>query len=486
VPPDPLYENRPLCVDLDGTLVCTDTLWESVMVLLAGNPFQVPLVLLWLLRGRARLKQSLASRVSLDPAKLPYNQALLAYLQAQYALGRRLILVTAADREIAGRIAEHVSLFSEVLASDGVCNLKGNQKRAVLDERFGKQGYDYAGNSASDIVVWQGCKHAILVNASRAVSRRAAAVSSIEQEFRRERFPWQAVVSAIRPHQWIKNVLVFLPVITAHQIFNSTQIFRAFLAMTAFSLCASSVYVLNDLLDLSSDRAHPRKRHRPFATGRLSIPLGLALIPLLLACSVEVSLWLPSIFRLVLAIYYICTLAYSLSLKRRLLLDIFLLAGLYTLRVLAGSAATFIEPSAWLLAFCLFLFLSLALVKRFTELYDLKSRGAMTASGRGYSIIDIDAVGSLGANAGFMCVLVLALYINSPQVIPLYRFPWMLWFLCPLLLYWISRVWVLAYRGSIHDDPVLFAMRDRPSYIVGAFCGLILVLASRGLPYWLP
>jgi 4-hydroxybenzoate polyprenyltransferase/phosphoserine phosphatase len=474
----------PLCVDLDGTLILTDVLWESILVLLGRNPLYALMLPVWLLGGRSNLKRQVASRAPVDPRSLPYNQEFLRYLRQQVAEGRQLVLVTAADQALAEPVAEHAGVFSDVMASDGTRNLKGNQKRSALDERFGSRGYDYAGNSSADVAVWKGCHQAVVVNASVSVMRQAAAVSSVERAFpcvgRRGII---VPLKAIRVHQWVKNLLVFLPVMTSHRINEVAVMINAALALISFSLCASSVYVLNDLLDLNNDRLHPTKKLRPFACGDLSIPTGLAMVVGLLAGCVACSAWLPRAFQLILGIYFSLTLAYSLSLKRRMLVDIFTLGGLYTLRVLAGSAATGIEASPWLLAFCLFFFLSLALVKRFTELLEMKEESGRKIVGRGYTASDLQAVGSLGTSSGFMCVLVLALYINSPQVLPLYRSPSVLWFLCPLIMYWISRVWLLAYRGTMHEDPVLFALRDGVSYLTTLLAAVILALAAHGVRF---
>jgi 4-hydroxybenzoate polyprenyltransferase len=462
-------------------LIRTDTLWESVIILLSRNPLNALLLVFWCVKGRSHLKRQLAQRVKLDPEALPYNQEFLAYLREQRGQGRTLLLVTAADRDVADRIALHTQIFSEVIASDGLRNLKGEHKRRALEERFGPGRFDYAGDSHADLAIWKTCNRSILVNASQGVCREAGTCSTVARSFARPKFRLKTLVRAIRSHQWVKNALVFLPVVTSHRVFDPVVMAQAALAAIAFSLCASSVYVLNDLIDLASDRAHERKRRRPFAAGDLSIPFGLALMSGLLLACIAMSIWLSLAFQLTIAIYYGCTLAYSLALKRRLLIDVFMLAGLYTIRVLAGSAATAIEPSAWLLAFCLFFFLSMALVKRFTELRASSKPSHQRLAGRGYSGVDTDAIGSLGSSAGFMCVLVLALYINSPQVAPLYRSPWALWFLCPLLMYWISRVWIMAYRGSMHDDPILFALRDRVSYITAGCCAIVMAAAAHGI-----
>jgi 4-hydroxybenzoate polyprenyltransferase/phosphoserine phosphatase len=466
----------PLCVDLDGTLIRSDLLWESIALLLRRQPGSVFLLPWWLLRGRAYLKRQVSTRVKVDPVALPYNPEILNFLKQQRAEGRRLYLVTASDAWAAEAVAGHIGLFQGVIASDGRDNVKAERKRDILVERFGANGYDYAGNSSVDLPVWKESRAALVVNASSEVRRRAEAGGRVAGVFdlRRTAY-WKAGVRAIRVHQWVKNTLVFLPVLTAHKFFDLETEIAAAMAFAAFSLCASSAYVLNDLLDLEADRAHASKRTRPFASGELSIPLGFGLAALLLAGGVGIALLLPREFAAILALYYGVTLAYSLQLKRKLLIDVYILGGLYTIRVFGGGAATGIIPSPWLLAFCLFLFSSLALVKRFSELRD----AAGAVAGRGYLAADLNAIGALGTSSGFMCVLVLALYINSPQVTPLYHSPGFLWFLCPLLMYWISRVWVIAYRGEMHMDPVVFALRDRISYVMLAVAGIVLLVASK-------
>jgi 4-hydroxybenzoate polyprenyltransferase len=477
-----LDRNRPLCVDLDGTLIHGDLFWESLTILLGRNPLYAVLALVWSLKGRAYLKTQIASRVSIDPRSLPYNDRFVSYLQEQNRARRPLIMVTAASRITAEPIARQLDLFSEVIASSDRSNIKGDRKRTVLEGRFGRHGYDYAGNSSADLVVWKGCRRAIVVNGSSRLEKRAAAVSTVERSFPKPRTAWKIFARAARIHQWVKNVLVFLPVIAAHQVLDLEVWAVSAVAFAAFCLCASSVYVLNDLLDLTSDRLHATKRERPFASGALSIPFGFGLTAFLLGASIIVSSFLPGQFRLTLAGYYALTLTYSLFLKRKLMIDIVALSGLYTIRVLAGGSATGIALSPWFLAFFVFLFFSLALIKRFVELRSLKETGsAATVAGRRYTGEDLQVIGSLGTSSGFMCVLVLALYINSPQVLALYRSPAVLWFLCPLILYWISRVWVMANRGYVNGDPILFAMRDKATYATAGCGAIILALAAHGL-----
>jgi 4-hydroxybenzoate polyprenyltransferase len=249
------------------------------------------------------------------------------------------------------------------------------------------------------------------------------------------------------------------------------------LAVAAFCLCASSVYVTNDLLDLASDRAHHHKSQRPFASGDLSLLAGLIMAPALLGAAALIAAMLPERFILVFATYFVLTLAYSLFLKGRVVVDALILAGLYTLRVIAGAGAVTVALSFWLLLFSVFLFLSLAFVKRFAELDALRRRERLNAAGRGYTVEDLPILQSLGTAAGYLSVLVLALYINSPDIQSLYQRPKVIWMLCVLMIYWISRVWMMAQRGQMHDDPVVFALKDRISIGV-ALLGALTVLVA--------
>jgi 4-hydroxybenzoate polyprenyltransferase len=472
----------PLCVDLDGTLVRTDLLVEAVLALVKRNPLYLLLLPLWLLRGKAAFKQEVYRRAELNVAVLPYNPRLLALLQREHRAGRTLVLATAADRRVAEQVAEHLGIFSEVLASDGRVNLAGARKRDALLQRFGPAGFDYAANGRADLPVWVECRRAVVVNAPRHVAEKAGRVADVAAVMDDRPSPVRAVLRAMRPHQWAKNVLVFVPLLTSHQLADTGLLLGAVCAFLAFGFCASSVYLLNDLLDLEADRQHPKKRTRPFAAGDLSLESGVVLCGVLLAAGVGMSLLLPVVFQLVLALYYVLTIAYSFYLKGKLLLDVHCLGALYTIRVLAGSAATGVAPSQWLLAFCLFLFLSLALVKRVSEVQHLLRNNLESARGRSYRATDLQALASLGTGSGFICVLILAFYIQSPQVAPLYQTPAVLWLLCPLFTYWMSRVWMIAYRGKMNQDPVVFALEDRVSYLVGVCAGAVMFAATRPWP----
>ncbi|MCU1135966.1 UbiA family prenyltransferase [Stenotrophomonas maltophilia] len=465
--PSPAAHDRALCVDLDGTLLDTDLLYESLLVLLARNPLYLFLLPFWLLQGKAALKRQIAARATVDPCHLPYNPKVLQLLRDTPQRPR--VLCTASDQLLVAPIAAHLGLFEQVIASDGQRNLSGPNKAQALVDAFGERGFDYAGNGTVDLAVWARAAGAWVVNNGSALAGAAAQRTQVLGHWpapsRR-----QAWLKALRPHQWLKNLLVFVPLLTAHRFLEAPAVADALLAFAAFSLCASGVYVLNDLLDLDADRRHPRKRHRPFAAGRLPLLHGLVAGPLLTLCGLAVALACSPAFAAVLAGYYALTVAYSLRLKRIVMLDVVLLASLYTLRIIGGTVAIGAELSFWLLAFSMFIFLSLALLKRYTELHAVLARGKTRANGRGYGVEDLPLLQSLGAAAGYCAVLVMALYINSPDSVELYRNPKLLWFICPVLLYWVSRAWVIAHRGNMHDDPIVFAATDRPSQVVAVLC----------------
>ncbi len=472
-PADPL----PLAVDMDGTLLRTDLMWEHLLQLLRDRPLALLAVPGWLRRGRAFFKQQLAARTQVDAATLPYNVEFLEWLREQKRAGRRLILATASDRRMAEPVAHQLGLFDELLASDGQTNLRDRAKRELLTRRFGERGFDYAGNSAVDLEVWAGARRAIVVNAPRRLVERAARCAELGRVFPPAASRLGALVRLVRPHQWIKNLLVFVPLVTAHRLSADVWLAAAG-AAAALCLCASGVYVLNDLLDLEADRRHPNRRERPFAAGELPLALGPVLTALLLAGGFALGWQWGGWFAALLAGYVAAATAYSLWLKRLALVDVFVLAGLYTLRLAAGHVVTGIAWSAWLLVFAMFLFLSLALLKRFPELQQLRRNNQTRTAGRGYSVGDTELIATLGLMCGALAVLVMALYVNSEQVTRLYRHPTLLLAGCPLLLYWISRLWWLAHRGRMPADPVLFVLKDPSSYVIGALMLLIVWLAT--------
>jgi len=469
----------PLCVDLDGTLLRSDLLLESFLGLAGRRPLEALKWPFWLLRGRAYLKTRLSETVAIDAASLPYDQRLLGLLRRERALGRRLVLATASPRKYAEAIAGHLAIFDDVVATGESRNLKGENKRAALVLSYGERGFDYVGNSAADEAVWRSARRAWVVNGGRGLVARARAVTEVEEVLPAQAsgvFTW---LRALRVHQWLKNVLIFVPLVMAHRVAEPQLLWQTIVAFAAFNLTASSVYLLNDLLDLEVDRGHPRKRARPFAAGDIPLAYGIAAFPVLLAlAALLVAVTASAAFALTLVGYYVVTLAYSLWLKQIVLVDVVTLAGLYTLRIFAGAAVMGTPPSFWLLAFSVFLFLSLALVKRYSEMRVLRKTGKESAPGRGYRGEDLALLTSVGTASGFAAVVVAALYINSPDVSKLYGSPEWLWLICPLLLYWISRVWLLANRGEVHDDPVVFALRDHGSQIVGVLALVTIFLAT--------
>jgi 4-hydroxybenzoate polyprenyltransferase/phosphoserine phosphatase len=472
-------ELPPLVVDLDGTLLHSDMLLETGLQFLRQQPWQALRPLRWLLAGKVRLKQELAQRSAIDVTTLPYNQAVLALLQAERARGRRIVLATASHMLLARRIADHLQLFDEVLASEHEVNLSAQRKRDCLLQRFGARGFDYMGNSRDDLPVWGAARLAYVVNASGAVSARAHANGNVAACMPAAALSLRVLRKALRLHQWAKNFLIFLPLLAAHVALQPARLLPALLAFLCFSLCASSVYLLNDLLDLQDDRQHQSKRLRPCASGQLPLAAGVLGAPLLLAAAALLAAWLPWQFGAVLAGYYALTLAYSLSFKRVMALDIITLAMLYTLRLVAGAKAVQVALTFWMLAFSMALFLSLALVKRYAELREARQRASLApVPGRGYGPDDLEMIASLGAAAGYMAVLVLGLYTQDHATVALYRQPQLIWLACPLLLFWVTRTWLLTHRGQMHDDPVVFAIKDKTSLLVAAGLALIFWAAA--------
>jgi 4-hydroxybenzoate polyprenyltransferase len=459
----------PLFVDLDGTLVKTDLLLESLLVLLKQQPWTIVLLPLWLLRGRAHLKAEIARRAEVAADTLIYDEQLLGRLREERARGREVVLATASHAAYAEAVARHLGLFDGVLASDATRNLKGERKLAAILEYTAGASFDYAGNEGADLPIWRRARRSICIGTPASVVRAVRTFTEPEELARPRRRYLKLVVRSIRVHQWLKNSLVFVPVVAAHRIEDVAADLRVVAAFWAFSLCASSVYVLNDLTDLRSDRQHPRKCKRPFASGDLPLGFGLVLAPVLLATSAAIAIaMLPPIFLVVIVTYYVSSMAYNFAAKERAVWDVVLLAGLYVLRVLAGAAAVPVPPSVWLLAFSMFVFLSLALAKRYSEMHMLAKLGRGRAHGRGYVTDDMPVLQSMGVASGYLAVLVMALYINSPEVHALYVRPYVLWAICPLLLFWTTRIWLKTHRGEMHDDPVVFALRDGVSLLVGA------------------
>ncbi len=453
-----------LVVDLDGTLLKSDMLHESFWSALGKNWRSAFLAASSLTHGKASLKAYLGSEANIDVSTLPYDEEVLAYIGRYRENGGRVALVTATNQTIADEIANHLQVFDEVHGSDNTRNLKGPNKAAFLVERFDQEGFSYMGDAHADLPVWQVSQEIVTVNASRPLREKAEALGKPIEHLATAPKTLRPYFDALRMHQWLKNILIFLPMLAAHQL-DAARFASSVWAFLAFSLIASSVYLVNDLLDLNADRAHPRKSQRPFASGRVPIALGGILALVMLCGGVLISGYIGWGFLLTMAAYYALTTAYSFALKRRIVVDICVLAGLYTMRIIAGGVATGVELSVWLLAFSIFFFLSLAAVKRQAELVDMVERGTLKAKGRGYHVEDLPIISMVGLAAGYISVLVLALYVNSPAVQQLYVFPYALWGICWVLLYWLTRIVLITHRGAMHDDPVIFAAKDWVSQV---------------------
>ncbi|HUB01379.1 MAG TPA: UbiA family prenyltransferase [Terriglobales bacterium] len=464
-----------LCVDLDGTLIRGDLLWECVLVLLKTRPATLFLMPFWLFRGRAFLKRELARRAQLDPSHLPYQESVLDLLREERRKQRRIALVTAADGELAESVAQHLALFDEVHGSDGRINLKGQAKAAFLREHFAAAGFDYVGDSASDLDVWRYARAAYVVGSSARVEE-AAAVTTVKLSIVSSRASLRTWVNALRGHHWAKNLLLFLPLALSHNL-AIESILRTVAGFVLYGLCASGLYILNDLLDLHSDRDHPWKKERPFAAGEISIPEGLLAAFTLLCASLGFGFVLSAHFGFALVGYATLTMVYSLYLKRIALLDVFILSSFYSFRILAGALISSTPLSQWFLAFSLFFFLSLAMAKRYSELLHANDLVAAGKSGRGYRPDDRELLLSLGVGSAFSAVVIFSLYVHSQEVRELYLSPEYLFLLCPIVLYWLSRNWLLAHRGELKEDPVTLAIRDRVSYGV-AVASAIVIAAS--------
>lgn len=466
-----------LCVDLDGTLIKTDTLHELTLRLIKLNIFYIFMLPLWLLKGKANLKHKINQLVTLNVELLPYDQEILTYLREQKNNGRTLVLVTGCNKLLANKIAQHIGLFDEVHASDESKNLTSNNKAAFLVEKYGEKQFDYIGNESADLPVWNKANCA-LVAAEQGFCQRVTQRYDNSETFVRNSISIKTFIKAIRLHQWVKNLLIFVPLILASQLFDSERLFLAIGGFVAFSLLASATYLLNDLLDLDSDRTHHKKKHRAMACGAISIMTACKIGLILFLATLILLLNLPLEFGLVSVIYLITTLLYSFHIKTMAILDTCVLAGLFTIRVVGGTAVIDADWSFWLLAFSMFFFLSLAFTKRASELYALAKAGKTEAKGRGYVVEDSALVTSMGISSGYIGVMVIALYINSEKVISTYATPNILWLICPLLLYWIGRIWIKTVRGQMNEDPIIFALKDKVSHIAALICALVIFCAT--------
>jgi 4-hydroxybenzoate polyprenyltransferase len=476
------HSNRlPIVIDLDGSLIKTDLLFESATALLVRKKWPIIKLIQWLLKGKAYLKHQLASEVDIDVAVLPYNQGVLLWIQQKKTEGHLIILATASHERYAKKIVEHLGVFDDYIASSEQVNLKGHHKAQALIGRYGDKQFEYLGNDESDLAIWVHSSKAHVVSSSSSFIQKIASQAALGECFSTEKKSFfRALKRELRLYQWVKNSLIFLPLLAAHKVTDLTLLNHALIGFLCFSFTASSAYIINDLVDIENDRYHITKKNRPFASGDLNIGLGWMLFPVLMMSAFVIAyLFLPIKFLSVLMAYFFITLCYSFKFKKILMLDVLILAGLYTLRIVAGGNAVNIDPSFWLQGVSLFMFLSLAFIKRYSELkVSIKKENNAKIKGRGYTQEDLSMVANLGTASGYISVMVLGLYIQDPSLLKLYSNPKMIGLACPILLYWISRSWFIAHRGEMHEDPIIYALKDKVSLFSLTLIILIFLVAS--------
>ena len=472
---------KPLIVDLDGSLIRNDLLIDSLLFFIFKRPLNIFKALGYLLKGKANLKYQLAKKVEIDVKSLPYNEQALKVIKKVKSDGRKVILATASNEKYALQISNHLGIFDDVLASNEYVNLRSKNKADKLVEEFGENGFDYIGNSQDDLAVWSESSLSYIVEPGFYLLRKLKKIHKAKGKSKASKIEiikevgkkstLRIWLKQIRIHQWSKNLLIFIPLLASHNIADLDSIYNSVLGFILFSLCASSVYMLNDLVDLQNDRKHKSKKNRPVACAKISIfSAAFSCLALLATSCIGAYLLMPLWFFISIISYYILTLSYSLVLKKLEVFDVIMLASLYTIRIIAGAFAISTALTFWILSFSMFIFLSLAFVKRHCEIFDHRKSGSSEAiSGRGYYSSDLEIISSLGCASGYLSVMILALYIQDPSTIELYSRPRIIWFACPLFLFWISRIWVLAHRGKIHDDPVFFAIKDKISWVVVTF-----------------
>lgn len=471
--------NIPLTTDLDGTLIHTDTLAESFMLMIKKKPLLFFLFPLWLLKGKYYLKAKILEHSNLKAESLPYNQDVIKFLEEEKAKGRKIYLFTASMQKIADKVQEHLGIFDAVYGSSDNVNLRSANKLSKLNQLFGEKNFDYIGDSGADIKVWQGSRKGYAVNPSKKIEKKIQELNNVEVISRRKKSTAKLIIKEIRVYQWVKNVLIFLPVLLAHKIPDFSTTVSLIIAFFSFSLMASFIYVINDIFDIAADRQHRKKKFRPIASGELSLFKSFIILPLLAILSLGLSIaFLSHYFTLLLLVYLIINITYSFYAKKIMVLDIIILSILYTIRLIGGGIVADVLISPWLLEFSIFIFLSLAAIKRFSELYNLKQLNKDSSARRGYRTEDIDLIRNIGVISGYISVLIIGLYLNSTEVITLYKRPQLLWIITPLLLYWITRLWMVANRGLMNEDPIIFTIRDKASYIIGLSVFLIAIGAT--------
>ena len=462
----------PLCVDLDGTLVKLDTLHQSLLLLIRRNPKSIFKILKWIQAGRASLKNEATKRVSIDPAYLPYNNKLLNFLKNEKNKGREIVLVTGANFRTANAVANHLEIFDHIMSSSETFNLFGPEKPKMILNKYNE--YDYVGDSIYDLPAFRAARKKIFVNPSLALLKH-----KYDLLINEKKSTLKSIFESLRINQWIKNILIFLPVLLAHKIHQGIYFNQCIVAFFSFSLTASAIYIFNDLLDISADQHHPRKKFRPIASGNIQIQCAIYLIPILLICSFVLLFFLPNnqSVAIILISYILMAFIYSLKLKQVIFLDVVLLTLFYNSRILIGGKCSDTVISSWFFLFTLFLFLNLALLKRYgslVEFNDIKN----TQQERGYSLKHKKVLKKLGIVTGLISFLILLIYSMSDQVKILYLNPFFISFTSPLILYWLIRIWKIADKNLMNNDPLIFASKDFVSYIIFFVITLLFILGT--------
>ncbi len=450
-------------VDLDGTLIKTDILYESALLLVKQNFIYLFIMPFWLLKGKSNLKYKVSALVDINTQTLPYNETFLKYLKDQKQLGRKLILATATTEKYAQAIADYLGIFSQIIASTENQNISGKVKLDIIKSH--SKEFSYAGNAAIDLVIFSHAKESIIVNPTWGLKRKLPLIDNIFQIFENDNNLGWAAFKTIRIYQWVKNSLIFVPLLMSQQFYNIDAVQNVIIAFISFSFLASATYIINDLIDIPNDRMHVRKKNRPLASGMLSIPVAILIAIVLFGSSFIIALYINMAFIYGLLFYLVLTLLYSFKLKGYILMDTISLSLLYTTRIFVGALVINIMPSVWLIAFSMFMFLSLALVKRCSELQTLVVENKNRTPGRDYTVSDTYVLANMGVTSGFVSILVVALYLNDAESISQYTYPEILWIICPLLLYWIGRMWIKTFRDEMHDDPIVFTIKDKGSLL---------------------
>jgi len=462
--------NNILVVDLDGTLINSDILIECINQFLIKSPLNIFRLIYWIIFGKTYFKNKLSLNIDIDIEKLPYNFEVIEWLiSLKKNTGVKLILATGSHHYYANKVSKYLNIFDFVVSSNEFINMRGYVKANTLINLYGFKNFDYIGNSWDDVPVWSNANKVFIVSTSLRFINYIRTKFNVDKYFHiKQPFFILEYIYAMRCYQWFKNLLIFIPLIASGQYYKSENIFLALMGFIIFSICASSVYILNDLVDINEDRLHKRKKKRPFASGSISIKTGWFLSPIFLLISLFMSYFFMNLwFSFSLIIYFLLTLIYTFIIKKIPILDVITLAALYTLRIIAGTLAFNQDISFWLLLFSIFIFLSLALLKRFVEINDVSFiEKNKTIPGRGYISADLEFVSYFGCSCGLISVLVFGLYIHDIQFLNKFSNPQFLWLICPILLYWIMRIWFLAFRSKMDDDPIFFALKDKVSWLI--------------------